>query len=224
MKTSIKCSGCGTVHEIDVYDVINTKANPELKEKVKDGSLFVWSCGKCGKINLASFQVLYHDPDEKLMIWLIPDSLPEAEKKAVEQHAEALSGQLTSEENSGLLQGYTFRRVGDAGSLIEKVNIYDAGLDDVAMEMCKYVTKMELAEKVSDKAKGILDAQFKFYRIDGADNDITLTYPSDNQMQVVKTGFNVYEDCLGIIKRNPDIVPTPGFASVDSEWLSTKMR
>ena len=138
----------------------------------------------------------------------------------------AISAQLSSDENGELLKGYTLRRVKDAGSLIEKVNIFDAGLDDVAMEMCKYVTKMELAEKSQDKesALAIRNASFKFYKIDGPDNDITFTYPSEGKMEGVKIGFNTYEDCRGIIKRNPDVIPAPGFAIVDSEWLSTKMR
>ncbi len=221
-----KCSSCGASCEIPAYNIINVKDHPELKEKVKDGSMFVWACPKCGKINLAAFQTLYHDPDEKLMIWLMPDTLSDSEKIAVEQHMKAISDQLSSNENNDLLKGYTLRRVKDAGSLIEKVNIFDTGLDDVAVEMCKYITRMEIAEKVSDKDKVsvIMHAPFKFYKMDGADNDITLTYPSEGKMEGVQIGFNVYEDCRGIIKRNPDVIPAPGFAIVDSEWLATKMR
>ena len=94
------------------------------------------------------------------------------------------------------------------------------------MEMGKYGSKMELAEKAQDKesALAIRNASFKFYKIDGPDNDITFTYPSEGKMEGVKIGFNTYEDCRGIIKRNPDVIPAPGFAIVDSEWLSTKMR
>ena len=221
-----KSAGCGAVSEIPAYNIINVKDHPVLKEKVKDGSMFVWGCKNCGKVNLAAFQTLYHDPDESLMIWLMPDTLSDAEKQMIEQHMVAISAQLSSDENGELLKGYTLRRVKDAGSLIEKVNIFDAGLDDVAMEMCKYVTKMELAEKAQDKesALAIRNASFKFYKIDGPDNDITFTYPSEGKMEGVKIGFNTYEDCRGIIKRNPDVIPAPGFAIVDSEWLSTKMR
>ena len=130
-----KCAGCGAVSEIPAYNIINVKDHPELKEKVKDGSMFVWGCKNCGKVNLAAFQTLYHDPDESLMIWLMPDTLSDAEKQMIEQHMVAISAQLSSDENGELLKGYTLRRVKDAGSLIEKVNIFDAGLDDVAMEM-----------------------------------------------------------------------------------------
>lgn len=218
------CSKCGTSKEICTYPNINVREMPEMKAKVKDGSIFLWSCPECGQVNLTPYQTLYHDPDEKIMVWLTPENMPETEKAIVESHIKALSKQL--EEDKELLRGYVLRRATEAGELIEKINIFDAGLDDVAMEMCKYITKMELAGKESDpaKAKAITQARFKFYKVEGSDNDITLTYPINGTMQGICIGFNVYEDCRGIIKRNPDVIPTPGFSIVNAEWLSTKMR
>lgn len=224
--TTVKCSHCGEHTDIATYPNINVKEAPQLKEKIKDGSLFLWTCPSCGKVNLYPYQTLYHDPDEKVMIWLTPDTMSFSEKALVDSHMKAISGQIEADRSGDLLRGYTLRRVKEAGELIEKVNIFDAGLDDVAIEMCKYITKMEVAEKEQDKekAKAIMDAPFKFYKMDGADNDITLTYPLNGQIQGLVTGFNVYEDCRGIIKRNPDVVPAPGFSTVNAEWLSTKMR
>ena len=230
MATSIsvtaRCSRCGKETDIQTFPNINTKESPELKSRVKDGSLFLWTCPDCGQVNLAPYQTLYHDPDEKVMIWLTPDSMSFSEKALIESHIKAISGQLAADRSGELMRGYTLRRVKEAGELIEKVNIFDAGLDDVAVEICKYVTKMEIAGKETDKskAKAITDATFKFYKMDGPDNDITLTYPLDGQIQGIQRGCNVYEDCRGIIKRNPDVIPAPGFSYVDSEWLATKMR
>ncbi len=222
--TAAHCSKCGKTEEICTYPNINTQSNPDLKAKVKDGSIFLWSCPECGQVNLTPYQTLYHDPEEKIMIWLTPKNMPQVERTLAESHIQAISKQL--EEDKELLSGYTLRRVEEAGELIEKVNIFDAGLDDIAVEMCKYITKMEMAGKESDqnKAKALMDAPFKFYKIEGSDNDITLTYPINGTMQGISIGFNVYEDCRGIIKRNPDVIPAPGFSIVNAEWLATKMR
>lgn len=142
-KVTAACPACGEKHGIEVWNRINVGENPELKAKVKDGSLFVWECPHCGKANLVQGQTLYHDPNERLMIWLMPDGiLPEAQEKALEAQFEKISQTL---------EGYTLRRVSDIGSLIEKVNIFDAGLDDCVIEMCKYITKMEMIEKVAPK-------------------------------------------------------------------------
>ena len=198
-KVTATCSDCGEKHGIEVWNRINVGENPELKEKVKNGSLFVWECPHCGKANLAQSQTLYHDPDERLMIWLMPDGiLPEAQEKALEAQFEKISQTL---------EGYTLRRVSDIGSLIE---------------MCKYITKMEMMEKGG--SKDLLDTPFKFYHVDGPDNDIEFSYPKDGQMHGLRIGFNVYEDCAGIIRRNPSVKPSPGFSRIDPAWVARFFR
>ena len=211
MKTTIKvsCSFCGRSHELDAWPGINVAEEPELKAKVKDGSLFIWECPGCRKANLASYQTIYHDPAERIMVWMLPEGLiPEDKVEAIGRQIEASSDQ-TGE--------YVFRRVGDIGSLIEKVNIFDAGLDDRIIEMCKYVTKMELAEKEGGPAG---ELSLKFYRMDGPDNDLEFSYPKDGKMLGVRIGFNVYGDCAGILRRNPSIKPSRGFSIVDQTWIA----
>ena len=204
------------MHEITVPGGINVGETPELKSRVKDGSLFVWECPACGTANLARCQTLYHDPEQRLMVWLLPDGVLSEER--METVEKALAAQAAE------LEGYVLRRVSDVGSLIEKVNIHDAGLDDRVIEMCKYVTKTELAEKNRQRAADFLDAPFKFYRMQGADNELTLSFPLDGQMHGVQIGFNVYEDCRGILSRNPAVQAGPGFARVDADWLAQYFR
>ena len=204
------CSSCGEKHEVTYYSGINTAEEPELKARVKDGSLFLWECPHCGKTNLVSGQTIYHDPEEKLMIWLLPPGFVSEEKVRL------IEKSLTSASET--LEGYTFRRVEDVGSLIEKVNIFDAGLDDTIMELVKFVSKMELSEKGGGKTT--VDAPFKFFRIEGPDNELTFTYPSDGQMHGIQVGFNVYEDCAGIIPCNPSFKPAGGFPTIDQNWIA----
>ena len=198
-KAIATCRHCGAKKELTTVPLVNAGADPELKAAVKDGSLFVWECPQCGSRNLATFPLLYHDPSKKLMIWLLPEGDP-GEKKL-----DAVASQLSG------LEGYTLRRVSDPGALIEKVNIFDAGLDDVAMELCKQVTLMEMDRKP--------DGAIRFFRLEGADNEIMLSFPSGGNMMTMNIGFNVYEDCLGILRRNPAIIPGKGFARVDADWI-----
>lgn len=209
----LNCSRCGNPSKVEQYSSINVSETPELKEKVKDGSLFMWECPHCGTPNLVRSQLLYHDPSEKLMVWITGGS-PELESRIATAYAGI-------EEMSA----YTARFVADAGSLIEKVKIFDSGLDDIIMEMCKYVTKMEICDQNKENAEAIMDAAFKFLKLDGADNEITLAYPLDGQMQMIEVGFKVYEDCRGIINRNPAILESAkGFVRIDSEWLAAFFR
>ena len=209
------CSKCGQQQTVTVYRSINISENPELKAKVRDGSLFLWECPHCGQVNLARYETLYHDPAARLMVWLIPaGEISETQMQAITMHTKAMGG-------------YTLRRVNDMGSLMEKVLVNDAGLDDVVLEMCKYVTKMEMIQKSvpAEQKEEFLAADFHFYRCEGEDQEsiITFMYALDGQMLGVNIGWNVYQDCAGILERNPEVRPDEGFAKVDAEWLNSKL-
>ena len=199
------CNHCQQKTEIPVRQSINTALDPEVKARVKDGSLFVWECPYCGHRNLAVYQTLYHDPDNRLMVWLLPgeQQAPQAVEEAVKD-----------------LEGYTLRLVRNVGDLVEKVNIHDAGLEDTVLEMCKWVTRREL----SAKNPAAMDAALRFLRLEGADNELVMAFPLEGQMQVVNVGFNVYEDARGILSRHPAIGPAPGFAQIDPAWIDQFFR
>ena len=201
------CTRCGESHEVLTFPSINVAQDPDLKARVRDGSLFVWECPYCGARNLLKYQTLYHDPAEKLMVWLLPGDQqpPRAVADAVKE-----------------LDGYSLRLVREVGDLVEKVNIHACGLDDVLVEMCKYVTRMELADQ--QRRAELQDVPLKFFKMDGPDNDLVFSFPQDGEMKVVNVGFRVYEDARGILGRNPSMRPPSGFAEVDAAWLGRFFR
>ena len=197
------CSCCARQSQVSIYRSINVASEPELKEKVSDGSLFTWECPHCGTTNLMRYETLYHDPDHKMMILLADAGAP-------------LGGSIKDMfAHDETLKAYTARLVTSPGDLIEKIKIFDAGLDDIVVELCKYVTRLEMGKEITG---------MKFLRLDGADNDIILTYPSKGQMEMLSVGFNVYEDCRGILQRNPAVSESvKGFATVDQDWVASFM-
>ena len=201
----VNCSKCGQSFEAASYQSINTAADPHLKERVRDGSLFVAECPYCGTRNLLKYNTLYHDPSARLMVWLLPDGYepPAGVAEAVRE-----------------LEGYTLRRVKEVGDLIEKVCIADAGLEDTVMEVCKWVTRQELAAKNPEAAH----TRMRFLRLEGADHDLVMAFPLNGAMNMVNVGFNVYEDAKAILSRNPSIKPAEGFAEVDSAWADGLFR
>lgn len=197
------CGRCGQTAPVPVYSVINVREHPELKDEVRSGRVFLWNCPVCSSPNLARYPFLYHDPDLSLLIWMSDGD------KAVEEQMSR-----TVEEEEGLKE-YTARMVDSPGDLIEKIMIFEAGLDDVAMEMCKYIVRGDLGK----------DVDLKFYSAGGADHELTFTYPENGQMQLVQAGFSVYEDCAGIVGRNPDILKrSGGLARIDREWMESFLR
>ena len=209
------CSKCGEHQTVTVYRSINISDNPELKDKVKDGSLFLWECPHCGQVNLAKYETLYHDPQNKVMFWLIPSGeISETQMQAITMHTKAMGG-------------YTLRRVNDMGTLMEKVLVSEDGLDDIVLEMCKYVTKLEMVQKSvpAEQKDEFLASTFHFYRSEGEGDGriLTFMYALDGQMLGVNIGWNVYQDCAGILERNPQIRPSDGFERIDAEWLAARL-
>ena len=187
------CSRCGTQFSAEVPQSVNAALASDLKEQVRSGELFKRACPVCGTVNLLKFPFLYYDTDERLMIVLSETPLAA----------------------DGLPEGFTGRLVGSVGELVEKVKIFGCGLDDIVIEMCKFVTCQELKK----------DVTLRFVGTEGADGEMTFTYPENGQMELVAVGFNVYEDCAGILQRNPVIRDSAtGLATVDQAWLSRFFR
>ena len=209
------CSKCGKKSEITIYRSINTAENPELKEKIRNGSLFIWECPECHQANLAKYETLYHDPGKKIMLWLMPSGdLSETQMQAIANHTKAMGG-------------YRLRLVKDVGALMEKLLIFEAGLDDMAIEMCKYVTLMEMMSRNKAAAGSLAGTVLHFHRVEERDGMkyIVFMYPSEGQMASLNVGYNVYEDSLGIIGRNPDIIPDrETFMKIDRDWIGSIIK
>lgn len=222
-----RCSRCANEHEITIYKSINTAEDADMEARVLNGSLFMWTCPDCGCKNLVSYECLYHDPAQKRMLWLLPRGKADtAEMEVIARHARSLGG-------------YTLRICPDLGSLIEKILILNAGLNDVAIEICKFVIRGEWAQQAQGNAKhqgpgdgpaqgadtdlqatpDLADAPLHFHHSDG--DQLIFSYPSNGQMASLTLGKNVYEDALGILSRNPSLQPGEGFQRIDADALAS---
>lgn len=183
------CSKCGKDFEASVPTVVNISENPELKSRVISGELFIASCPACGAGTVVKHPFLYLDPASRLLVLLTDAAV----------------------DDTDMDRGLTARKVSTVGELIEKVKIFDAGLDDIILELCKFVTCRELEK----------DVELKFLKLDGADNEIIMTYPEKDHMEMLAIGFNVYEDCRGIVSRNPALSEAAkGLATINRTWLA----
>lgn len=186
------CSKCGASFSSGQSGSVDVGKSPSLKEKIKDGTFFLHACPRCGAVSLCDEPFIYHDSANGLL--LVLSSAP---------------------MSSPGMEGYTCRLVGSVGELIEKVNIFDAGLDDMAIEICKFVTLQEIKK----------DVPLKFYRADGPDGEITFAYPEKEEMQMIQIGQNIYNDAMGILSRNPSIRQSAsGLVRVDQVWLGKFFR
>ena len=142
----IRCPGCGKEHDFAIWNSINTALEPELKEKVMNGSLFRTVCPHCGQAIDVVYPCLYHQVEEKRMIYYAPGE--DAMREAQAAFSEGTAGPVSEDKPVG--SGYINRVVGSLFDLQEKVSIFDAGLDDRVVEICKVLIGSELQDTQPD--------------------------------------------------------------------------
>ena len=78
----VTCPSCHHEGDFEVWDSINTVLDPEMKEKVLNQSIFLYTCSNCGEIFRLNYPTLYHQMEDLIMIYLVPES--EVEKTWLE--------------------------------------------------------------------------------------------------------------------------------------------
>lgn len=116
------CPECKEKFRADIYTSINVQMDKNKKEKVLNGTFFDFECSHCHKTFNVPYPVLYHDMDQKLLI--------QFSEEDVEQNKKILDQVKVDKE-------YTVRIVDSYRNWIEKILIFDSGLDDRIMELYK---------------------------------------------------------------------------------------
>lgn len=148
----IECPKCHTQFPFIVHDSINVGIDPQDKEKILDMSIFQYHCPHCGNTDIVCYPLLYHDPVNGLWIqvyWREEDFGRPVEEKV--QDLIRIMGQ----------KHYRRREVFGYWELIEKIRIFDAGLDDFAIALMKTLNKMQQPE-VQLFFDGKEDSELKF--------------------------------------------------------------
>ena len=155
-KVNVTCPECQTQGEFTVYNSINTKESPALKEKVRDGSLFQFVCPKCGAKTTVDYPFLYHQPEDHYMINY---GRLEDGRKALEMlRGKGVALKDWAAEMEKTTRPYVLRAVDDRLAFREKLFIFDAGLDDRLVEIYKFMVLYQYA--AAGKAQGGEKAYF----------------------------------------------------------------
>ncbi|CAN5796793.1 hypothetical protein BH11MYX3_BH11MYX3_42130 [soil metagenome] len=118
----VSCPGCGTPHEVTLVQSINTRTDPDAKQKLLAGELNVLVCD-CGRVTQLAANVLFHDPDADYYARVCPGGEDELAEAAMLFRASGAIGRQ--------------RLVPSLNALLEKVRLLDAGLEDWAIEIVK---------------------------------------------------------------------------------------
>ena len=154
---TIRCPKCGDERNVDLYESINVQESPELKNRLMANELNTVVCEKCKLSFRIDKPLLYNDPGRRLMIYLIPlkeEDFTSGEKQFTESLSR-LNGILPKD-----VQAPDVCLVFNRTELIERIFLFDAGLDERIIEYIKYLVYTRNTAKVNPAEKALLfDAQ-----------------------------------------------------------------
>ena len=189
----IVCAKCGAKQKLQAWPSATVLQNPELRKKVLDETLFNWSCEKCGYQALVVYPFLYHDTQRRLMIALNPD--PVVKKLEVPPTVDGLKKRV----------------VRLPAELKEKILIFEAGLDDAAMELTKLLLTAPLCKKYrTDKLR------MYFSRRDDGGMVFAVFTAGKEEPAYERADQKIYDQCLGIAKEFE--FDTTAFAAIDAAF------
>ena len=143
---SIRCSKCGQMRAFTTWQSVRAE-DADLKSEILKRRLNIFECDICGTQALYPEPLLYTDDEKRLMITFAPCASDEEKKKIFDdiRSASRLSGEL--EEYAE----YNLRIVYDYNDLIEKILIFDNGLNDKPVELIKLMILSQEPERAEKR-------------------------------------------------------------------------
>lgn len=167
----IACLKCKKKSDFEFYGSINTMLDPTLKQRVKNFDIFKFICPHCGSEQFVNYSFLYHQMEDKLMIFYCQDEEEVAKVRSL--YADDFDTALNAQGERETIDttGYRRRIVIGADNLVEKIRIFDAGLDDRLVEIYKVLLYGQMQAELAAMPGGdAVDDVFVDEQLDGSLN------------------------------------------------------
>ncbi len=135
------CPRCGKKSEYTAWSSLNGTLDPEAKQKLLDGTLFIVECPSCGQRIQVYYPILYHDMEHAAMVYFVDESCVEDTKAMFAETKKMVDPTLPKIRN---------RIVTDQNALREKAIIFENELDDRVIELLKQAYLALASEKYPD--------------------------------------------------------------------------
>ena len=191
----ITCPNCGTLFEIEQWNVINAQKQPELHKKIRNGSMFLQTCPHCGTHVHSVYTCIYSNDEKKFLVSFQPSDKEPAATPFVPDYKLRLEHTLLG--------------------FLERIRILESGLDDLTLEMVRCLVTAQLTRQFPEK-------HITHLLFDNADNEnVFFQYDSSNpseQIQIPLATIWRYEDQLTNSGFRPNLT---GYVTVNDAFVQT---
>lgn len=208
-KTEVKkvvCLKCGKTTEVKLSTSINAAEDLNMRRELLSGRLFSFKCSACGYTGKLFYPVLYNDPKNKFMVYLIPDvDRFQIADKDIEKDFE------------GGVDNVRKRIVPDFNSFLEKIYIFECGLDDMAIE----ITKLAIGNAVAKKfdLDNVEEGYLSMYDRESNTMGFTFFIGEDRDPYIQSVRLEIYGKSMKITEEfAAKDKKLKGFLKIDREW------
>lgn len=205
-----ECPYCGKRVEYKMYESVNSTLNPELKDKLKTGELFDVKCEHCNKVFRVYYNLLYHDMKRNLMILFAPTDY-EYSKNQINELLDKYPGTRRS----------LYRITGDFRKFIEKIHVYDDGLNDVTIELAKVIIKGDKESNIPGNA-----SLHYMKTVETEKSGTVLVFiivPEEGENSCCVLPYEAYLQYYESVKDDACFKTTYNAEDVDSEWILERL-
>ncbi|MBQ9327782.1 MAG: CpXC domain-containing protein [Solobacterium sp.] len=142
-----QCPYCGTKFETEIYDSVTADEDEDLRDRCVSGDLFRTSCPHCKQDFMIQFPLVYIDRRNRFVLWL-------SETEPGEELVRQIAGPLAP-------AGYTLRRTPTLKEFTEKIQIFEDGADDRAVELAKYDSLIEFIDNKKGTAEDVTSIDYQ---------------------------------------------------------------
>jgi hypothetical protein len=191
------CPHCKARNHAALWTRVDASTDPELAERILDGTLFEHACAACQVVSALDHAVQFVDPERKLACWLDPPGDPLAHEAAPEDE---------------LLEEFARYRVWDMNAFRELVHVWKDRLEEPAMLLLKH---MLVARILQDT--GSCPILCSFDALVKLDNGEWLEYivfqTEESEPETLRVPWNVYASV------RESVGPQAGQVFVPGRWV-----
>lgn len=200
----VSCPDCGYTGQYKVYDSINiddeSKINPMFKRKIIDNSLFLYTCDRCLSKYYIEYPFLYNDVKNNFMVWCLPDNATQAEIDNIKK--------VDMRTYKGIL-----RIVIGKFDFIDKLNVFENKLDDIAIESIKTFVFSKVDKDERKEIKSVM-----FNGINFENKTLEFVFIKDQEKtKMMSVPFEFYGQIKNMLKEKE----VHGFEIIDQASYST---
>ena len=193
-----------------VWDSITVKDSKDLKADLLAGKINIFTCSSCSHFGLVPTPLLYHDEEKKLMISFTPCNDMALKARLYNNVCESskASGELEAYEE------YNLRFVCDYNSLLEKILIFDAQLNDKAIEVIKLLILAQNPEKQNNRT-------CMFGKKDKEVLEFMIQDTEENMLYTSQVPYETYETIWQQLRYSGVKPYSFGWEMVDAEYATS---